>query len=283
MNSPSAPLWNGHSGHAWVDLQPMLDPMFQPLQDLLLEAVRQESPRNVLDVGCGTGSTTIAMAHQIGAQGRCTGIDISEPMIDTARARAQRENSRARFVRADAQNHVFAPAGFDMVVSRFGVMFFEHPVEAFANLRRGSREQALLNLIAWRSASENAFMTTAERAAAPYISLPERQPGVPGQFAFADRDRVTSMLGDSGWGDIDIQRVDVECTFPEKALTDYFTRLGPVGLALQQADEEARRKVIDVVRPAFDRYVHGDEVRYVAACWSIRARAHATPATTSRS
>ena len=153
----------------------------------------------VLDVGCGTGSTTLAVARRLGAKGRCIGIDISEPMIAAARARAEREGTPASFIRADAQTHAFEPASFDMIISRFGVMFFDDSVRAFANLRRAARDDAELRFIAWRSAAENPFMTTAERAAAPLLpNLPARRPDAPGQFAFADRRRVYSILEESG-------------------------------------------------------------------------------------
>ena len=267
-------LWNGRAGRAWVESQALLDQMFKPFEDLLAEVARAGSWRRVLDVGCGTGGTTLAVARQLGAKGHCTGIDISEPMIAAARARARQEDTMASFIRADAQTHAFAPASFDMIISRLGVMFFDNPVVAFANLRRAASDDAGLRCLAWRSAAENPFMTTAERAAAPLLpDLPARQPGAPGQFAFADRHRVASILEESGWAAIDIQPIDVECTLPEKALTGYLTRLGPVGLILEDADERTRAQVIDTVRAAFDPYVRGDEVRYTAACWMVSARA----------
>ncbi|MGT2431847.1 class I SAM-dependent methyltransferase [Cupriavidus basilensis] len=267
-------LWNGRAGRAWVESQALLDQMFKPFENLLAEVARAGSWRRVLDVGCGTGGTTLAVARQLGAKGHCTGIDISEPMIAAARARARQEDTTASFIRADAQTHAFAPASFDMIISRLGVMFFDNPVLAFANLRRAASGDAGLRCLAWRSAAENPFMTTAERAAAPLLpNLPARQPGAPGQFAFADRHRVASILEESGWAAIDIQPIDVECTLPENALTGYLTRLGPVGLVLEDADERTRAQVIDTVRAAFDPYVHGEEVRYTAACWMVSARA----------
>ena len=115
-------------------------------------------------------------------------------------------------------------------------------------------------------------MTTAERAAAPLLpNLPARRPDAPGQFAFADRDRVARILEESGWAEIDIRPIDVPCTLPEKVLARYVTRLGPVGRILQEADEETRKRVIDAVRAAFDPYVEGAEVRFTAACWQIAA------------
>jgi len=157
-------LWNGSAGRAWVETQEVLDQMFKPFENLLMEAVLAGRGGRLLDIGCGTGSTTLAAARLLGAKGHCIGIDISDPMIAAARAHAGREGTSARFIRANAQIHPFEPASFDMIISRFGVMFFDEPVRAFANLRRAARDEAGLRFIAWRSAAENPFMTTAERA-----------------------------------------------------------------------------------------------------------------------
>ncbi|WP_404369333.1 class I SAM-dependent methyltransferase [Corallococcus coralloides] len=271
-------LWNGPAGHAWVENQAVIDAMFKPLEDLLVEAVAEGSARRVLDVGCGTGSTTLAVARRLGAEGRCTGIDISEPMLAAARARAEQEGTPARFIRANAQLHTFEPASFDMIISRFGVMFFEDPVQAFANLRHAARSGARLLAIAWRSPSENPFMTTAERAAAPLLpNLPARKPDAPGQFAFADSNRVHRILEASGWAGIDIQPIDVTCTLPEKELVRYLSRFGLLGRVLQEVDEKTRAQVIQTVRAAFEPFVHGAEVRYTAACWKVEARSSASP------
>jgi SAM-dependent methyltransferase len=267
-------LWNGPAGCAWVEAQDSLDQMFKPFEDLLIEAVSTAPAAAVLDIGCGTGSTTLAVAGLLGAQRRCVGIDISEPMLAAARARAEREGSAASFIRADAQRYTFEPASFDMFISRFGVMFFENCVQAFANLRRAATDDARLRFVAWRSAKENPFMTTAERAAAPLLpNIPARRQNAPGQFAFADRHRVYSILQASGWAEIDIRPVDVLCTLPEKALERYLTRLGPVGLILQEADERTRVQIVEKVRAAFDPYVCGGEVSFTAACWMVAARA----------
>jgi SAM-dependent methyltransferase len=267
-----ARLWNGSSGRAWIDMQQLLDQVFKPFEDLLAEAVTSRS--RVLDVGCGTGSTTLAAARAAGAKSICVGVDISAPMIAVAQVRAERESSPAKFVAADAQSHAFESASFDAIISRFGVMFFEDPVAAFANLRRAARDDAALRCIVWRSRAENPFMTTAERAAAPLLpALPPRQPDGPGQFAFADAQRVHAILSGSGWADIDIRPLDVVCTFPAKELNTYFTRLGPLGAILQETDDRTREQIIATVRAAFDPYVHGAEVRFTAACWMMMAHA----------
>jgi SAM-dependent methyltransferase len=274
IGNEQAMLWNGSSGRAWIEMQDVIDRAFKPLEDLLVNAVSSGRRNQVLEVGCGTGALTLAVARQIQPSGYCTGIDISESMIAVARARVERESAPASFICADAQSYAFAPASFDMIISRFGVMFFEDPVRAFANLRRAAGADAELRLIAWRDAAENPFMTTAERAAAPLLpGLPARRPEAPGQFGFADRSRVRTILEEGGWAGIDIRPIDVACSFPEKELVRYLTWLGPVGRILQDADQRTRAQVIETVRAAFDPYVHGDEVRFVAACWMVRARA----------
>lgn len=280
-DSAQAALWNGRSGRAWVEAQALLDAMFKPLEDLLLDEVG--AGRRVLDVGCGTGGTTLALARRLGASGHCLGVDVSAPMLAAARARARQEGSSASFICADAQTHAFAPASFDRIMSRFGVMFFNDPVAAFANLRRAASDDAELCCIAWRGAAENPFMTTAERAAAPLLpNLPVRQPGAPGQFAFADSQRVRAILEQGGWAAIGIRPIDVPCALPAATLPDYFGRLGPVGVLLQEVDEPTRRQVIDTVRAAFEPFVHGSEARYTAACWMISARARPMPSATRR-
>jgi SAM-dependent methyltransferase len=268
-----AQLWNGSAGCAWVEAQELLDRILQPFEDVLVEAVAASGARRVLDVGCGTGSTTRAVARLSGANGDSVGVDISEQMIDLARVLAEQERSPAKFVCADAQTHAFEPASFDVVMSRFGVMFFADPVRAFANLGNAAGREATLSFIAWRSPAENQFMTTAERAAAFLLpNLPARRADAPGQFGFADARRVESILTASGWTDIDIQPIDRTCTLPASELSRYGARLGPVGIALREVDQRTREQVVAVVRKAFEPYVHGDEVRFTAACWKVDAR-----------
>ena len=122
-----AKLWNGSAGGAWVEAQALLDRTLQPFEDLLVEAVAASGARRVLDVGCGTGSTTRAIARVLGASGHSVGIDISEQMIDTARMLAGQDRTPAEFICADAQTHAFEPASFDLIMSRFGTMFFPIP------------------------------------------------------------------------------------------------------------------------------------------------------------
>ena len=267
--------WNGPAGEAWVEAQELLDGMFSGLEEALADTAATASARRVLDIGCGTGATTLAVARRLGEDGEALGVDISAPMVTHARARAEREGSQARFVVADATTHALPPAHFDLAVSRFGVMFFPDPVAAFANIRRALRPGGGLAAVAWRSRDENPFMTTAERTAVPMLpeAPPPRRPDAPGQFAFADESRVRGILEDSGWGGVTMRPVDVDCTVPATALELYLTRLGPLGTLLREVDEVTRERVLTAVRAAFQTFVHGDTVRFTAACWWIEARA----------
>jgi ubiquinone/menaquinone biosynthesis C-methylase UbiE len=263
--------WNGDGGRAWVEQQAPLDAMFRPFEALLTEAITPGE--RVLDVGCGTGGTTLAAARATGANGSCVGIDISAPMLEAARGRAGREQARATFVQADAQTYGFEAGEFDAIISRFGVMFFGDPVAAFANLRRAARAGGRLCFAAWRSADENPFMTTTERAAAPFLrNVPARPANGPGQFAFADEKRIHAILEQSGWVDVEVRPINVACSFSRSDLVRFFTRLGPLGVIFRDLDERTREQVIEAVRDAFAPFIDGDDVRYIAACWLVTAR-----------
>lgn len=273
-NDEQSALWNGPAGRAWVEMQDLLDGMMKPFEALLVDAAAGGT--RVLDIGCGTGSTTLAIARSLDGAAHCIGLDISAPMLALARQRAAAAGSTATFIEADAQTHAFEPAAFDRLVSRFGVMFFADPARAFANLRAAAAPGALLHLIVWRGAAENPFMTTAERAAAALLpELPPRRPDAPGQFALADPAKVEALLARAGWTEVALAPLDVRCAFPARELPRYVGWMGPVGNFLQKADAATREQVLGAVLPAFEPFVHGDEVRLDAACWRVTARARA--------
>jgi SAM-dependent methyltransferase len=195
-------------------------------------------------------------------------------MIVAARARAEREGVPAGFVHADAASHAFPPAAFDVVISRFGVMFFDDPVGAFTNLRGAVRDGGRLRFVAWRGPAENPFLTAAEQGAAPLLpDLASRDPDAPGPFALARRDHTERVLAAGGWSGINIQPVDIPCSLTEAELGRYFTLVGPVGRALPELDEELRAKVLKAVRTAFDPFLQDGRIRYTAACWLVTAAA----------
>lgn len=260
-------IWNGPAGQSWVQHQPLMDRLLQPFADLLIEATPEAYRGQILDIGCGTGSTTLAIAGKLDPQeSHITGIDISAPML----AVAQRRNSftHATFTLADAQTYTFPEAHFNRIISRFGVMFFSDPIAAFRNLHRTAAPGATMTLQAWRSPQENPFMTTAERTAAPYLEqLPPRLPNTPGQFGFASKDYVEEILTTSGWHDIEITPLDLDLILRPEDLETYITHMGPVGQALATLDEPTRNELIPKLRTAFEPYRNG----FTAACWQITA------------
>ena len=273
-NQAQAELWNGRAGRNWVEQNTLLDRLLEPFERVLLDAVRDLGARAALDVGCGAGATTFAVARSLNGHGRCIGADLSAPLIELARRRAAELGvDNADFIVADAQQHDFAPATFDAVISRFGVMFFDDPVAAFANLRRAARPAAGLACIVWRGPEENPFMTAGERAAAPLLPVPPpRDPAAPGQFAFADPDRVRGLLSAAGWRAVDLQPLDLACALPADDLETYATRIGPVSLALLGLETDHRDAVIAAVKRGFEPFLAEGAARFTAACWLVRAR-----------
>lgn len=271
-NAEQSAKWNDQAGRSWAELGDMLDRLLAPFVPLLLDEIAPVEGHRILDVGCGAGAVTLAAA---GRGGRCLGVDISAPLIEAARARADRLGAMAtQFVRADAQTHRFEAGGFDALVSRFGVMFFADPVAAFRNLRSAAGPGARLVCLAWRGAAENEFMTTAERAAAEILPrLPERVENAPGQFGFADPGRVRAILEDAGWQDVAIRPVDVACSMPVRDLALYARRMGPVAELLPTLDDALKSDVERRVDAAFRLWVEKGTARFTAACWRVTARA----------
>ncbi|TPK87909.1 class I SAM-dependent methyltransferase [Mesorhizobium sp. B2-4-13] len=274
-NTRQAALWNDASGKAWVEMQPILDEILAPFERLVVDAGYPGEGGNVLDIGCGAGATTLAMARRVGNNGRCVGLDISQPLVALATERTQAEEvANASFEVGDAQTYAFESGRFDAVVSRFGIMFFDDPVAAFSNIRQAARRGGKLAFVAWRSPAENDFMTTAARAAAPFLpTAPAPDPDAPGQFAFADGAKVKRILEASGWSSIDVRQANLPCKIAEGDLMMYATRLGPLAAALREVDQATAEKIITVLPAAFAPFVKDGQARFNAACWLVTALA----------
>lgn len=274
-NRDQAALWNDAAGKTWVEMQDVLDRMLQPFADRLAADAFPGEGGWVLDIGCGAGATTLAMARLLGPKGLCLGVDISGPLVEAAKARAEAEGlEQAGFVEADAQGYRFDPGVFDAVISRFGVMFFDDPEAAFANIRKGVRPGGRLTFVAWRSPMENPFMIAAVQAAAPFLpAMTPPDPNAPGQFAFADDAKVRRILKAAGWGKVDVAPLDVPSEVAEADLMAYVTKLGPAGLALRDADEDLKARVAEALETAFRPYLQDGAARFTSACWLVTASA----------
>src|SRR6185369_15072156 len=181
-----------------------------------MDAAAVAAGERVLDVGCGCGSTTIELARRAGPTGHVVGADISGPMLADARARTAAAGlGNVELVHADAQTHAFPPSAFDLVFSRFGVMFFADPTAAFANLRGALRPGGRLAFVCWRSLPENPWMAVPLMAALQHLPPPTIPgPEDPGPFSFADRGRVERILGGAGWSDVTVTPLDETLTLP---------------------------------------------------------------------
>lgn len=273
MLSPKSPdqsaLWNGPAGQSWVQAQAVIDDMFAPIMQDLVDLTCRKGVNAVLDVGSGSGAVAIEIAKTIG---QCTGIDVSAPLVEQARALAQEARSPALFLQADAQTYRFQAQAYDLLVSRFGVMFFTDALEAFSNLRGATRPGGLLRFVVWRSAEENPFLTAAERAAAPLVpDLAKRIDGAVGPFAFSEPDPVIATLTEAGWSEADFEPVDYPLSFQRTDLDLYMTRLGALGLVFAQADDALKAQLLEIVRAAFEPFIVEDKVQFTAACWVIKA------------
>lgn len=271
-NAAQVEYWNATAGPRWVAARQALDAQIGPLGEAAMDAARVAPGERVLDVGCGCGATSLELARRVGPTGRVVGIDVSTPMLEVAGEAARRAGlDRLSFVNADAQVHPFAPGSFDLVFSRFGVMFFADPVAAFRNLAAALRPGGRLAFVCWQAALRNPWMTVPMAAALAHMPAPPAAaPDAPGPFAFADTGRVRDILAAAGFADIAIETAERELAVAAGADLDatvgFLMQLGPLGTALREADPALRDRVAAAVRAAVEPYAApGGGVRLGAA------------------
>jgi len=195
-------------GEQWVAEAGRYDTMLEPFGQAVLAAASLSPGERVADVGCGNGALTIDAARRVGPTGMAVGIDISAPMLDLARRRATQAGvGNVEFVEADAQVRRFGGGGLDAVLSRFGVMFFDDPEAAFANLAGALRPGGRLAFACWQDLFQNEWMLVPGAAAAQHVGLPEMEPGAPGPFALADAGRVELLLASARFQDVSLESI----------------------------------------------------------------------------
>ena len=269
--------WNDAVGRTWVMLHQRLDRQLQPIGRAAMAKAGFAPGRQVLDVGCGCGETSFELAAEV-APGAVVGLDVSAMLLDVARAdAAARGITNLDFILADAQVHVFPQAAFDVVFSRFGVMFFEDPVAAFTNIRPALKPGGRLAFCCWRGARENLWLALPGQAVGHLLPpMPPADPNAPGPMAFADRDRLNRILAAAGFADIEIEPLDLK-TGGDSLDDSVFLamRMGVLGAALREvgADDELKAKVESALRSALEPHVINGVVKLQSASWIVSARA----------
>ena len=275
MNEAMRDYWNGDVGRTWVDMQARMDVALAPVAAALIEAAAARPGERVLDVGCGAGDTTLALAAAVAPDGHALGADISAPLLDRARARAG--GGAAAFIEADVASFA-TTLRFDLIVSRFGVMFFDDPAAAFAHIHGLAAPGGRLAFACWRAPSENRWATLAIAALDGLLpAAGPADPHAPGPFAFADPARVCGILDRAGWRDAAARPFDFAMRMgdgddPAGSATDFALRIGPAARAIADSGLAADA-VAAPLRAAFARHIDAGAVALPAAVWLVTARA----------
>lgn len=270
--------WNEESGPRWVQQQKRLDVQLDLLGLAAMHRAEVKPGERVLDVGCGCGQTALELAERVGPRGSVLGIDISQPMLARAQARQNElKVENLEFLRADAQTYPFERECFDLIFSRFGVMFFDNPQAAFGNLRTALRPDGRLCFICWQALERNDWVRVPLRAASQYVELPAPPaPGAPGPFALADPDRVRRILEAGGFKDASFDAYEAKLSLGGAAnveeAVEFILEIGPIATLLREADAQVRARVVQAIREALTPYTSRDGVSLSGAAWIVLAR-----------
>jgi SAM-dependent methyltransferase len=277
-NAEQIEYWNQQAGAKWVALHDLINAQIEPLGRMAMERGEISAGDRVIDVGCGCGGTSVEIARRVGPNGQVLGLDISGPMLERARSAASEVGlSNARFQQADAQTGKLDAATFDVVFSRFGVMFFADPVAAFTNLRSALRARARLSFVCWQAVQENPWMIVPMGAALQHLPPPPLPaPDAPGPFAFADPNRVRGILAGAGFEDVQLEPIretlTVGGTGSLDEAVDFLLQIGPTGRILRESDPALTPKVAASVREALEPFHTDKGLRMPSAAWIVTAR-----------
>ena len=273
FNADQLAYWNGPGGHTWVARQEHTDITLAPVSEALLALAAPSAGERVLDIGCGCGATTLELARAVGPAGRVAALDISAPMLAEGQARAKASGiANIDWLQADAATAELD--GFDLLASRFGVMFFGDPVAAFAHIRRAASPGARMAFVCWRPITENPWMEVPLQAVYRHVPRqPKPDPKAPGMFAFADPRRVVQVLTAAGWAPPRLDKLNLDLDIAagrglEEAV-DQSTQVGAVKSALRGQSSEAVAAAIVSIREALAAHLDGASVRLPSAMWLV--------------
>ena len=271
-NSQQIEYWNGVAGDTWVRGQERLDAMLTELSALVVAKADPQPGERVIDIGCGCGATSLALA----AQGASVwGIDISAPMLARAEQRADGMENLA-FSQADAATQALNP-DHQLIFSRFGVMFFDDPVAAFTNLRSGLSEDGRLVFICWQAPADNLWVSLAGRVLQQYLPPAEAvDPQAPGPFAFAKADYLGGILEQAGFANIAIESRTVELHLGDDldAAMQAQAEVGPVARVLSELSGDTKEQALAAVREVFTQHMNDQGLDLGGAVWLVSASNH---------
>ncbi len=280
-NEEQLEYWNGEAGERWAQQDEMMARLLQPLAEALIDHADLSACRSAIDVGCGGGSQSLLLAKHLGAGAQVLGVDISGPLLNVARNRSSDDLADVAgldFLQADASSHSFEPGSFDLLFSRFGVMFFDDPVAAFANLHGAMRSDGRLLFCCWQPLKDNPWVYLSLQAALQHVPPPEPQdPHAPGPFAFADPQRLESVLSDAGFTNIAITHHDLTLRWGEAPTLAGNVRallqIGPVARLLADQDESVCARVHESVAAVLEPFYDGKTLNLAGATWLVTAAA----------
>jgi SAM-dependent methyltransferase len=277
QNADQIAYWNGPGGQHWADRQQTQDIVLAPVSGILIDRAKAKPGERIVDVGCGCGATTIALAQKVGPAGHVLGIDVSAPMLARARQLVP-PGLPVEFVLADATVYPFVPASFDLLASRFGVMFFAEPALSFANLRRALRPSGRLAFACWRDPRDNPFFMAPLQAVYKHApKLPQLGPEDPGPFSFASEARVHRILGEAGFSAIEMEpcnlSLDIAVGRGLDAAVEATLEIGPAARALAEQPPEVRAAATNSIREALAPFASGQSVPLAASIWIVTANA----------
>ncbi len=270
--------WNGDGGDIWVRNMDRSEAAFVSMTAALMARAAVRQGEHVLDIGCGGGVTSQVLAERAGPDGEVLAVDISASILRVARQRHDR-NANLHFLQADAATADLGEPRFDLIFSRFGVMFFADPLLAFTNLRRALKPTGRMVFLCWRAMKQNSWIAEATGAAVSTLGeehrpAPPADPFAPGPFALADLERTAGILRGAGFGDVTVEPLDDFMWLGDlEQAVNYLKSMGPIAQAMPKVSADQEQAVDQAMRAALARYLVDGEVRAPSATWIVTATA----------
>ena len=265
--------WNEAGGRKWVNNLLRIEKTLEPIGSKMLEVMREEANVKVLDVGCGGAELAAKTASLLGQGSEVIASDISQHILDEAKR--NQSSANLRFLQCDVENYDFEPHLFDVVISRFGVMFFENPLKAFTNINRSMKNGGRLNLLVWKTFDENLWMKVPASAAFKILERPEPpKEGEPGPFSLCDSDAFGEMLSAAGFDDITFvsNKLNLNLGSLNEAV-QLMTQLGPAAKPYGEAPSDLQKQARESMEAVLSQHESASGVLLPSAFWLVRATA----------